>query len=180
MEAAIIDNSKEWTVEDYLQLEEGLLAQLIEGELIVSPSPLTTHQRVLRKLFSALNSRLEKSGEVFLAPLDLHIDHKNVFQPDLMYLSSRHSGYVIERGLNGPPDLVVEIISPSNSIFDRNTKKKKYLEFGVGEYWIIDPANKTFELYTEDIDNPDQFLVEKGLIKSSVLGKNELEFLTLF
>jgi Uma2 family endonuclease len=68
------------------------------------------------------------------------------FQPDLLYLTKERITYVSQRGIEGQPDLVVEVISPSNLFKDRNIKKKKYFEFGVREYWIVDPGNQTLEL----------------------------------
>jgi len=173
MEAAIIDRSKEWTVKDYLQLEEGLLAQLIEGNLIMSPAPTTIHQRTLRELYDALKISLD--GELFFSPVDLYIDDKNVLQPDLVYISREKISIITERGIEGVPDVVVEVISPSNSFIDRNAKRKKYLDFGVKEYWIVDPANKTLEIYTsQDYDTPSLYLIEEGVVTSSV--SDELNF----
>lgn len=170
METLTIDRSKEWTVEDYLQLEEGLLAQLIDGELIMSPAPTTNHQRVLRELYDVLRD-LTLPGELFFSPIDLYIDQKNVLQPDLVYITEANQHIITERGLEGPPDLVVEVVSPSNSYIDRYTKKKKYLEFGVKEYWIIDPGNKTLEIYTRDSSRPDLYLAGEGEVLSSVSQK---------
>ena len=179
MEVAKVDRSKTWTVRDYLELGEDLLAQLIEGELIMSPSPNTKHQRVLRKLYDIVNG-LKPNGELFFAPFDVYVNDKNVFQPDLMFISEKKQHIITHRGVEGAPDLVVEIISPSNSIYDRNVKKKKYLEFGVAEYWIIDPANQTLEIYTTDLDIPSVFLVEKGEIRSGVLEEKSFDLNEVF
>jgi len=166
MEVAIIDQSKEWTVDDYLQLEEGLLAQLIDGKLITSPAPTTVHQRVLGKLFILLK---DLKGEVFFSPVDLYIDKANVLQPDLVYVSNEKQSIITKRGIEGVPNLVIEVISLSNSFVDRNTKRKKYLALGITEYWIVDPNNETLEIYTsEDEDNPRLYLVEEGTVNSTV------------
>ncbi len=167
MQTATIDRSKEWTVEDYLKLEEGLLAQLIEGELIISPAPTTKHQRVLRSIYDQIKSLA--LGELFFSPIDLYIDSRNILQPDLLFISEGNKSIISERGIEGPPDLVVEVISSSNSFVDRNTKKRKYLDFGVKEYWIVDPGNLTIEIYTTNLDKPDLYLSEDGEVKSSVL-----------
>ncbi len=170
MQTATIDQSKVWTVEDYLQLEEGLLAQLIDGELIMSPAPKPKHQRVLRELFNVLrDSTLD--GELFFSPIDLYIDSKNVLQPDLVFISTASKHFISERGIEGPPDLVIEVISPSNSFIDRNIKKRKYLEFGVKEYWIVDPGNETLEIYTGTLDKPALYLAGEGTVVSSILPK---------
>lgn len=167
MEVATIDRSKEWTVEDYLQLEEGLLAQVIDGHLIMSPAPTPRHQLVLGELYTLFKTSLR--GEVFFSPIDLYIDEKNVLQPDLVFIANANQEIITDRGIEGVPDLVVEVISPSNSFVDRNTKKKKYLEIGIKEYWIVDPANQTLEIYTpEDEDNPRLYLVKEGNVNSLV------------
>lgn len=179
METATIDRSKEWTVDNYALLEEGLLAQLVDGELITSPTPLIKHQRVLRELLNVL-SGFELSGELFFSPIDLYLDQKNVFQPDLVLIAQNRKNIVTERGIEGPPEMVVEVLSPSNSFIDRNTKKRKYLEFGVKEYWIVDPGNQTLEIYTHDTDTPSLYLAGEGLVTSKVLGKSSFDLKVIF
>ncbi|MEQ9425829.1 MAG: Uma2 family endonuclease [Cyclobacteriaceae bacterium] len=170
MQTATIDSTKQWTVEDYLQLEEGLLAQLIDGEIIMSPAPNLKHQAVLKHLFDLFYD-LEKDGLglTYFSPVDLHIDKTNVFQPDLIFVLNDNKDIFSDRGIEGPPDLIVEAISPSNSFIDRNTKKKKYLQFGVKEYWIVDPANETLEIYSGNEEKPILYLAEEGEVTSKVL-----------
>lgn len=181
MQTVKIDRSKEWTVEDYLQLgETNTPCQLINGELIMSPSPTPLHQRVLRKLFRILDQH-QSEGEFFFAPIDLHIDHKNVYQPDLLYVSNKE--FITHRGIEGPPEIVVEIISPSNIFSDRNTKKKAYLEFGVTEYWIVDPGNQTLEIYLKDQSDPEVptlYLATEGTITSTVLTNLQFNLKQIF
>jgi len=179
MSIATIDRTKTWTVEDYLQLEEGLLAQLINGELIMSPAPSILHQRILGKLFNIL-SDLKLEGELFFAPTDLYFDSKNVFQPDLIFVKNAEKEIITQRGIEGTPTVIVEIVSPSNSFLDRNIKKKKYLEFGVAEYWIIDPANRTLEVYATDLDNPILYLAAEGTVKTPVLEGKSFQLERLF
>ena len=151
MKVLTIDKTKEWTVDDYLLLGEiKTPCQLINGELIMSPAPNPEHQRISGKLFKILDQATQGDGEVFFAPIDLYMDEKNVFQPDLVYLSDQNKNYLTARGIEGPPDMVVEIISPSNSYTDRNQKKDSYLAFNIKEYWIVDPGNRTIEIYTPE------------------------------
>lgn len=173
MLTATIDKTKEWTVDDYMQLEEGLLAQLLDGELIMSPAPTPHHQEIIGKLFMELQ-KLEIPGKLFFSPIDVYLDKKNVLQPDLFFISAENLGIISERGIEGPPDLVAEVVSPSNSYIDRNFKKKKYLEFGVKEVWILDPANKTLEIYSDSVDKPELYLAGEGQLKSRVI--NNLSF----
>ncbi len=169
MRTLTIDRTKEWTMEDFLMLGEMKTpCQLINGELIMSPAPAPNHQRVSRKLFKVIDKAIGDIGELFYSPIDLYIDNRNVFQPDIVYLSEVSKSFLTGRGIEGPPDLVVEIISPSNSYTDRNQKKSSYLDFGVKEYWIIDPGNETIEIYTPETgkDVPIFYLAGSGIVKS--------------
>lgn len=179
METAKIDQTKEWTVDDYLLLGEDLLAQLINGELIMSPAPNTNHQRVLRNLYDQLKT-LNLTGELFFAPIDLYVDHSNVFQPDLVFVKEEIKSIITERGIEGVPTLIAEVVSPSNSYVDRNLKRHKYLEIGVQEYWIVDPGNKTLEIYTSKEDKPTLYLAGEGTVTSGVLGSSIFDLKLLF
>ncbi len=179
MQVATIDTSRSWTVKDYQKLEEGLLAQLIEGQLVTSPAPSPNHQRVLRELFKTFNS-FELKGEILFSPVDVYLDHETVFQPDLIFISQSDVSRISSRGIEGAPNLVVEVLSPSNSFIDRNIKKRRFLEAGAGEYWLIDPANKTLEIYSDSIEQPSLYLVETGTVSSLLLPKINFELSKLF
>lgn len=183
MSTLTIDRTKNWTVDDYLLLGEVKTpCQLIDGELIMSPAPKPNHQKVSRRIFKIIDKITNGKGELFYSPIDLYIDLRNVFQPDLVYLSPSNISSITERGIEGPVDLVIEIISPSNSYTDRNQKKKKYLEFGVREYWIVDPANETIEIYTpqQGQDVPVLFLSGNGTVKSTVVEGLDFALKELF
>jgi Uma2 family endonuclease len=183
MAVATIDKTKVWTAEDYLLLGEiKTPCQLINGELIMSPAPSPHHQRISGKLFRLFDTARKTSGEVFYAPIDLYLDQKNIFQPDLLYIPEVNKSFITDKGIEGPPDLVVEIISPSNSYTDRNFKKKIYLAFGVKEYWIVDPGNKTIEVYTPEtgLDSPLLYLAEEGEVTSNVLSNLKFNISELF
>jgi Uma2 family endonuclease len=113
MNTLTIDKTKEWTVGNFLLLGEiKTPCQLINGELVISPAPSPNHQRVSKKLFKIIDKATQGMAELFHAPIDLYIDEKNVFQPDLIYLSEENKRYLTECGIEGPVDFVVEIISP--------------------------------------------------------------------
>jgi Uma2 family endonuclease len=175
MKTLTIDRTKNWTVDDYLLLGEmNTPCQLINGELIMSPSPRPYHQLVLGNLYDVIKAYGRKKGDtVFFAPIDLYIDNKNVFQPDLIYVRKENKKIITNRGVEGVPDLVVEVVSPSNIFTDRNAKKKTYSKMGVGEFWLIDPANRTLEIYLpkqSDPETPHFFLMEKGKVTSTILS----------
>ncbi|MEQ8714569.1 MAG: Uma2 family endonuclease [Cyclobacteriaceae bacterium] len=179
MQVATIDTSKSWTVEDYQNLEEGLLAQLIEGQLVMSPVPTLNHQRILRELFKVFDN-YHLNGELFFSPIDVYLDDTTVFQPDLVFVSSAKASVISSRGIEGAPDLVVEVLSPSNSFIDRNVKKRRFLGGGVGEYWLVDPGNKTLEIYSDDPEQPILYLVESGTVTSTLLPEISFELASIF
>ncbi len=185
MQTARIDKTKNWTVEDYLLLGEMTTpCQLINGELIMSPAPTPYHQQVLSNLNDFLKTAAkEAGGRVYFSPIDLFINEKNVVQPDLLFLSKGKLSFVKRRGIDGAPDLIVEILSPSNIFTDRNTKMEKYFEFGVDEFWIIDPGNKTLEIYLRGQSNPAVpylYLAEEGKVTSTVLKNMEFDLKEIF
>lgn len=185
MRTATIDRTKDWTVEDYLQLGEMKTpCQLINGELIMSPSPSPQHQMISSKLNDLLKAEARKTGGiVFYALMDLYLDNRNVFQPDLIYVSEKNKNIITDRGIEGVPDLVVEIISPSNVFSDRNTKLKAYLEFGITEYWIVDPGNNTLEIYLASQKNPEVphfYLAGEGKVASTVLQSINFDLKEIF
>lgn len=173
MEGLVINRSKKWTASDYELLGESTTpCQLIDGELFMSPAPTPAHQRVVRRLFKILDSFAANTGEVFFSPIDLYVDSRNVFQPDLIYIAEANASAVTDKGVEKAPELVVEIISSSNSYIDRYTKKKAYLKMGVKEYWIVDPANQTLEVFSGDlsvVDKPTLFLSQNGIVSSQVI-----------
>ena len=180
-----IDRSREWTVDDFLQLEESNTpCELIKGELVISPSPSPHHQDVASNLNDFLKAEAKKTGgKAFFSPIDLYIDRKNVFQPGLVYISAEKKSIITKRGIEGVPDLIVEIISPTNIFTDRNRKKKVYQQIGVREYWIVDPANHTLEIYKHDQADPDTphvYLVKEGEVSSSVLPDLKFDLKEIF
>ena len=183
METLIIDTSKKWTSREYLQLEENPNQQLINGKLIMSPSPLLIHQKILKFLSIKLNEYAQKnSDELFFAPVDVFLDDFNVPQPDLVYILKENNDKLTDKGINGAPDLIVEIISPSNSYIDRYEKKALYQKFKVPEYWIVDPGNKTLEIYQLANENYElaQYLSESGQINSPILDSLDLKLEEIF
>ncbi len=183
MTALTIDRTKKWTVDEYLMLGEiKTPCQLINGEIIMSPAPSTKHQQVSRRLFKIIDAATSGKGELFYAPIDLYIDSVNVFQPDLLYLSEANRSSLTDRGVEGPVDIVVEISSPSNSNTDRHHKKINYLNHGVGEYWIVDPANGTIEIYTPQrgMNAPIVYRSESEIVESIHISMIRFELSELF
>ncbi len=132
-------------MEVYRMLPEGTLAEVINGNLYMSSSPTTNHQRILRRLSTTLSDWVEskKMGEIFIVPYDVYIDEQvHVVQPDIVFIPSSKSVFIQSDGFHGVPDLIVEILSPGNVRHDTEIKKELYERFGVKEYWIVNPDTK--------------------------------------
>jgi Uma2 family endonuclease len=144
------EKKKKYTIADYMMLEEGAPFQLINYELIMSPSPLLVHQLILGELYDMLKSFIKehgKQGLVVLPPIDIHFDDGNAYQPDLIYISQDRIAEIAKDRIEGAPDLVIEILSPSNAYYDLRQKKDIYEKYGVKEYIIIDPVQENADLY---------------------------------
>jgi Uma2 family endonuclease len=138
------------TYEDYCLLpNDGKRYEIIGGELFVTPSPLLRHQVALANLLYYLIDFVKKHdlGRVYPAPFDVVFSQYNVVEPDLLYVSRARSSVVTEKNVQGAPDLAVEILSESTAKTDRTTKLKLYGRYGVAEYWLIDPAEYSAEIY---------------------------------
>ena len=138
------------TYEDYAALpDDGRRYEIHEGLLSVTPAPGTHHQRVSAKLYVLLHQHVEARslGEVLYAPVDVILSATTVVQPDLLFVDTARTAAVSARGIEGPPSLVVEIISPSTPTIDRRTKLQLYARHRVPYYWIVDPDARAIDGY---------------------------------
>ncbi|HSB70455.1 MAG TPA: Uma2 family endonuclease [Candidatus Methylomirabilis sp.] len=138
------------TYKDYEVLPaDGRRYELHEGELSVTPAPNPQHQRIIGNLHVILWQHVKSRGlgEIFLAPIDCILGETTVVQPDLVYLDNSRLSIVSGRGLEGPPTLVVEVLSPTTTLIDRSTKRQLYARYGVHCYWIVDPDARVIEAY---------------------------------
>lgn len=136
------------TYENYAVLPDEMgRFELLDGELwAMSPAPAITHQMVSKELEKALTA-CEQDYFVFHAPVDIILSAYSVLQPDILLLHKSKSHQLSNRGVEGPPDLVVEILSPSSAWRDRGKKMNLYAHYGVSEYWIVDSKNEWLEQY---------------------------------
>ena len=155
-------------------LPEGTLAQLIENQLVMSPSPTDNHQRVLNRINFLILKYLEDNpiGEVRIAPYDVHLDDKNVFQPDILFLRNDQLPKIQKVGFHGAPALVIELLSPGAARYDLHQKKAAYERSGVQEYWIVDPDTKEVEGYYLENAKYGEAVRLKGTISSRLLGED--------
>jgi len=136
---------KRYTYQDYLDWPEDERVELIDGKIYYMAAPSKRHQELLGRLHLSFGNYLHgKKCEVFVAPFDVRIDlltgNDSVVQPDVLVVFDKDK--LDEKGLNGTPDLVVEVLSTSNRSNDLIRKYNKYREVGVREYWIVDPEKE--------------------------------------
>lgn len=138
---------KRLSINYYKLLPEGAPYQLIEGELIMTPAPNPIHQIILGNIVEKIRQFTKGKGLVLFSPVDLYLDDENAFQPDLIFIPNEKKHIIKKDGIYGPPDLVIEILSPSTAHYDLREKFRVYERAGVKEYWIVDPEIKSIEVY---------------------------------
>ncbi|HYL44347.1 MAG TPA: Uma2 family endonuclease [Ktedonobacteraceae bacterium] len=138
-----------WTYSDYAALpEDGQRYEIVNGVLLMTPSPGGAHQDAVGEIFYHLRTHLKLSGlgMVRLAPFDVELSPEDVLQPDVFVVLNAHLDRVLEKKVVGAPDLVVEVASPGTAAFDRLTKSNIYAHAGVSEYWIVNTERHTVEV----------------------------------
>ena len=136
------------TYEDYCALpDDGRRYEILEGELAVTPSPSRSHQEFAANLLVVLKTFVTAHGlgRVFIAPFDVILEKTSVVVPDLLFVSRERLSIVTDRGVEGPPDLIVEILSPGTARRDRGEKAQLYARHGVRHYWLADPDARVLE-----------------------------------
>ncbi|MDR1949986.1 MAG: Uma2 family endonuclease [Spirochaetaceae bacterium] len=156
--APSLNNDDYFTYADYLEWEGPERYELINGKAFLMASPSVEHQAILRKILVKLAVFLEdKPCEVFAAPLDVRLFPKEdksdntVVQPDILVVCDKSK--LSKGSVDGPPDLVMEIVSPSNTQKLMFLKFQAYLQAGVREYWVLEPEGKRIQVYVLDRDH---------------------------
>ena len=174
------------TYEDYLLVPEDddLRHELIEGEHEVTPAPGRWHQHVLANLHLLLGAFVREHGlgEVYFAPFEVKFSIWSAVQPDLIFVSRARQEAFTERGIEGPPDLVVEVLSPSTRKRDQTRKLALYEKHAVPEYWIVDHEQRrvlVHRLRGERYDQPED-LVPPAVLRSSLLPGLDVPLADLF
>ena len=173
-------SSTKLTYADYVALpDDGLRHEIIDGEHYVTPAPVTRHQRISRNLLYLIQSYLETHpiGEVFCAPFDALLSEFDIVVPDLLYLSRERGRFLTEKNLQGPPDLVIEILSPSTRSRDERLKRDLYERVGVQEYWLVDPLRDVIHVYR--LDETERFAAAERYTRGDLVTTRLLPGLQL-
>ncbi len=173
------------TYEDLARLRETRdeRLELIDGELFVTPSPSTIHQRVSRRLQRLLDEAIIDTGigEYFDAPYDVKLDDGSIVQPDFVAVLDDRSSLVAAGGIEGVPDFVVEIVSPSSKTHDRVRKHNLFARHSVREYWIVDPEAHAITIFSNPRNGryQDETVSANVAVSRSIPGL-EVELAPLF
>jgi Uma2 family endonuclease len=141
-----------WTYDDLLTLpDDGRRYEIIEGELYEMPAPSLIHATVVANIITLLIPLVASiGGRWWTAPLDVFLPGADPVQPDFIVILPGSAVHLVARGIEGPPDLIVEVLSPSNRVHDLLTKRALYARAGVREYWIVDPDQRTLQILSLD------------------------------
>ena len=173
------------TYEDYCAAPADKRFELLDGELIMVPAPNLKHESIRSRLGRKLINFIveHKLGELFYAPCDVLLSNNDIVQPDLLFVS-RGRENLLRGGQNvqGAPDLVVEILSPSTAKQDRGKKRALYGKHGVTEYWLVDPATETVQIHRLDgeILVPTRTFGREETLRSPLLPGLELHLKDIF
>lgn len=177
--------NEHYTYADYLKWDGDERFELINGKAVMMAGPSFTHQDILGEIYAQLRVFLkDKPCKAIVAPFDVRLfakaDDKSsnidtVVQPDIFVVCDRNK--IDERGIKGAPDMVIEILSPSNFRHDRIVKLNLYNQAGVREYWIVDPTNKSVQVFLPDKDG--KLWIHEEYYPSDIAKVNILEGCTI-
>jgi Uma2 family endonuclease len=162
--------------------DDGKRREIISGELLVSPAQVPTHQLVSMRLGLLIGGFVltNELGFAFTAPIDVRLTPNDIVEPDLVYVSTERSSTIVGRFVDGAPELVVEILSPSTRQTDLVRKRALYADSGILEYWIVDPVHKSVNILQLSGTLYRQVDPERGTLRSPVLVGLEFDSATLF
>lgn len=143
-----------YTLEDYEAFpDDGNRYEIIDGEVYVTAAPFEPHQWAVSELTRLLGNHVieNRLGRVYPSPFAVVMGPHDVFEPDVLYISRARLDFIKDRKrVLGPPDLCIEVASPSTRLVDRVVKFARYAQFGIPEYWLVDPATQRVEVFTLD------------------------------
>ena len=157
------------TYDDLLLLpDDGKRHEIIDGEHYVTSSPGLRHQDLVGRLYLSIGTWLAArpgSGRLFLAPLDVVLSYYDVVEPDLLFVAGDQTAILTKANVQGPPALVVEVLSPSTRRTDARVKRRLFERTGVREYWLLDPELDSVQVFRPDagrLRRVDELSAEDG------------------
>lgn len=182
-EAPMAITPRSLTYDDLTEMpDDGNRYEIIGGVLCVSPSPTEVHQSISFRLTLLVGNFViaERLGKVYAAPFDVRLSEQDVVQPDLIFVSHSRLSIIGQSCIEGAPDLLIEILSPSTRDRDRTQKPRLYAVGGVPEYWLVDPEARTVTVLTLEHGTYRALPQEHGRVRSAVLPGFELDLAALF
>lgn len=173
------------TYDDLKQMpQDGNRYEIIDGEPIVSPAPSLIHAEIVARLFVLIREFVlnhHRGGRVLMAPVDVRLSPPRMVEPDIVYVSAERRHIMADPALiEGAPDLVVEVLSPSNRSYDEQVKYRVYAEAGVREYWLADPELQTLTIFSLEDGTYGRLPIEGGMARSRLRPDLTVDVSTLF
>jgi Uma2 family endonuclease len=163
----------QWTYEAYYAIpDDGNRYEVIDGVLYLMASPETDHQSVANLIatYLTLHVQFQNLGRIMPAPYDVILPDGTIVQPDISVIFNANQKVLTKKRLEGAPDLVVEVASPSTAGYDRKKKRAVYAKAGVREYWIVRPSKKNVELFVLEQGE----LVSRGVFKGQTVLPSQI------
>ncbi len=163
--------------------DNGYRYEIIDGDLTMSPAPVKKHQRLLLRLSRLFDdaARSARIGEVFFSPVDVRFTEFDQVQPDLIYIRNERAGIYQASTVNGAPDIVLEVLSPSTRKFDEIAKFRLFQTHRVPEYWIVDPESSSIRQFVLTDGTYMQARYDEGQpMTSSILAGLAIDPVALF
>lgn len=170
-----------YSLDDIYSLPDGERAELIDGQIYYMAPPNTKHQRLAGRIFNAISNYIQTnhgSCEPFIAPFAVFLNEndRNYVEPDISVICDRSK--LTDKGCNGAPDWIIEIVSPSSRQMDYYKKLFKYRTAGVREYWVIDPDKAVVTVYDFEHDSMMEYgfadKVKVGIYEDFVIDFSEI------
>lgn len=170
-----------FTMEDIYNLPEGERAELIDGQIYMMAPPSRRHQEIIGSLYRKIADYIDMKRwacKVYLAPFAVFLNNNNVnyVEPDISIICDKNK--LDDKGCNGAPDWIIEIVSPSSKRMDYYIKLFKYRTAGVREYWIVDPIREMILVYDFENDDYEQYSFSE-IVKVRIYDDFEINFTTI-
>ena len=176
-----LKENKKYTIEDIMALPENEHAELIDGQIYYQAAPSRKHQDISGELYAAIHDYIKKNGghcKVYHAPFAVLLNDDSVYiEPDISVICDRNK--LSDRGCEGVPDWIIEIVSPGSRRMDYMIKLFKYRTAGVREYWIVDYAKDMVMVYNFEQNEMETYTMKDkvpvGIYDNLVIDFEEMD-----